>query len=75
MGNLNQSKTLVNFLVVLAIALFLLEVSQYHARPLSLAKVSGIRTENTWESSFRTIGTMLPKGQPVPPSGPSPQIN
>ncbi|XWS54192.1 hypothetical protein CRYUN_Cryun10bG0068600 [Craigia yunnanensis] len=75
MGNLNQSKTLVTFLIVLAIALFLLVGSQYHARPLSLAKVSGFRTENKWESSFRTLGIMLPKGQPVPPSGPSPQIN
>lgn len=75
MGNLNQSKTLVNFLIVLAIALFLLGGSQYHARPLSMAKVSRFPTQNTFDSSFRTLGTMLPKGQPVPPSGPSPLIN
>ncbi|XVF66843.1 hypothetical protein PTKIN_Ptkin10aG0070700 [Pterospermum kingtungense] len=75
MGNLNQSKALVNFLVLLAIALFLLGGSQYEVQPLSLAKVTEFRGETTWESSFRTLGTMLPKGQPVPPSGPSPQIN
>ncbi|XVE49914.1 hypothetical protein DITRI_Ditri01bG0119900 [Diplodiscus trichospermus] len=75
MGNLSQCKTLVNFLIVVAIALFLLGGSEYHAQPLPLAKVSGFPTENRWEWSFRTLGTMLPKGQPVPPSGPSPQIN
>ncbi|KAK8981687.1 hypothetical protein V6N11_028096 [Hibiscus sabdariffa] len=48
------------------------KVSQFHARPSSAL---GFRAQNTLESSFRTLGTMLPKGQPVPPSGPSQQIN
>ncbi|KAB1999386.1 hypothetical protein ERO13_D12G142400v2 [Gossypium hirsutum] len=81
MGNLklNQSlsKTLVNLFIVLAIgiALFLSVGSQCRARPSSLAKFSAFRAENILGSSYRSLGTMLPKGQPVPPSGPSPQIN
>ncbi|KAK8521169.1 hypothetical protein V6N13_077287 [Hibiscus sabdariffa] len=65
-----------NFLILVAIALFLLAASEFHhARPSSPAEASGFRAQNTLESSFRTLGTMLPKGQPVPPSGPNPQIN
>ncbi|GMI99692.1 hypothetical protein HRI_003638500 [Hibiscus trionum] len=73
MGNSNRSS--LKFLIVLAIALFLLGGSQFHARPFSPAGFSGFRAKSTLESSFRDIGTMLPKGQPVPPSGPDPGIN
>ncbi|KAK8569656.1 hypothetical protein V6N13_046705 [Hibiscus sabdariffa] len=68
----NFKPSLFNFLILVVIALFLLTVSQFHARPSSAL---GFRAQNTLESSFRTLGTMLPKGQPVPPSGPSQQIN
>ncbi|CAK7349806.1 unnamed protein product [Dovyalis caffra] len=45
------------------------------ARQLLQGKVSGFQTENTFEASVRTLGAMLPKSAPLPPSGPSPGIN
>ncbi|KAK8537222.1 hypothetical protein V6N12_043395 [Hibiscus sabdariffa] len=71
----NSNRSSFNFLILLAIAFFLLGGSQFHARPSSLARFSEFRADNTLESSFRTIGTMLPKAQPEPPSGPDPGIN
>jgi len=45
------------------------------ARPLPRGKLSGFQTENSYEAGVRTIGAKLPKGAPLPPSGPSPAIN
>ncbi|OMO67369.1 hypothetical protein COLO4_30177 [Corchorus olitorius] len=86
MRSIKQSKILVavHFLIVVTIAVFLLGGSHFqcHARSLPVATVScfGIGTHGGHEdtlmgSSFRALGNLLPKGQPVPPSGPSPEIN
>lgn len=75
MGYIIQCKNLMHFLVLLALMIIcLVGVSVSEGRPLS-AEVSKIRAEYSMETRFMNLGTRLPKGQPVPPSGPSPDIN
>ncbi|KAL9382638.1 hypothetical protein Peur_025673 [Populus x canadensis] len=46
------------------------------ARPLPHMNVSGFQARNSsLEAALRTLSAMLPKGAPLPPSGPSPGIN
>jgi hypothetical protein len=69
-----RCKNLICFLVVLALVLTLAGSSQ--ARPLPHMNVSGFQARNSsLEAALRTLSAMLPKGAPLPPSGPSPGIN
>ncbi|KAJ0051355.1 hypothetical protein Pint_02232 [Pistacia integerrima] len=74
MGYIIQCKNLMHLLVLLALIICLVGVSVCEGRPLS-AEVWKIRGEYSMETRFMSLGTRLPKGQPVPPSGPSPDIN
>ncbi|GFS41119.1 hypothetical protein Acr_00g0072460 [Actinidia rufa] len=62
-------KNLVFFLVVLATFLSLIGGSE--ARPLPCVEC----IDHSTAKMFEEFKTMLPKGDPVPPSGPSSRIN
>lgn len=72
MGYFYQCRNLMCFLLVLAMVLSLMPSLQ--ARPLSGVEVGRYRTEEQ-QQKLRELAAMLPKGVPIPPSGPSPGIN
>ncbi|GLT69130.1 hypothetical protein SLA2020_413060 [Shorea laevis] len=64
--------------ILLTIAVVLMRGSQSRAFPPSTMEVTGSQTDQNpinLESMFRTLVAALSKGQFVPPSGPSPDIN
>jgi len=69
-----RCKNFICFLVVLALVLTLPGSSQ--ARSLLHMNVPGFQAQNSsHEATLRNLAAMLPKGAPLPPSGPSPIIN
>ncbi|KAJ6878144.1 hypothetical protein NC651_030779 [Populus alba x Populus x berolinensis] len=68
----NSCMNFICFLVALSLVCALMGGSQ--ARPLHRGKLSGFQTDG-YEAGVRTLGAKLPKGAPLPPSGPSPAIN
>ncbi|GMN28013.1 hypothetical protein TIFTF001_001882 [Ficus carica] len=79
MGCKIQSKnSMIYFLVVVLVIVFslLASSSSSQARPLFQAKeLVKLRTETSRQMSREDLAAMLPKGTPVPPSGPSLGIN
>ncbi|EEF44448.1 conserved hypothetical protein [Ricinus communis] len=75
MGDSSRCKSFMYFLIALAVAFTLIEGS-HQARPLHQGKFSPFRTGGPFDSSdgVKALFSMLPKG-PLPPSGPSPDIN
>lgn len=70
MGYFQQRKNFICFLLLISIGLFLFR--KLEARPLFPVEFAGIRNGNLF---WREFAAMLPKGVPVPPSGPSPEVN
>ena len=67
-------RKLICFLVVLVMVVSLL--GGLDARPLlSGVACPGQKNNHLSTEIFRQFGAMLPKGVPVPPSGPNPGIN
>ncbi|KAK9285253.1 hypothetical protein L1049_024442 [Liquidambar formosana] len=53
----------------------LLGTSNSYETSLRAIEVQELRAPNSYEMSVRTLAGMLPKGVPIPPSGPSPEVN
>ncbi|KAJ6975850.1 hypothetical protein NC653_031624 [Populus alba x Populus x berolinensis] len=69
-----RCKNFICFLAVLAQVLTLTGSSQ--ARSLLHLNVPGFQAQNSSHAAtLRNLAAMLPKGAPLPPSGPSPAIN
>ncbi|PON87818.1 hypothetical protein TorRG33x02_163630 [Trema orientale] len=77
MGYPNSSKNFIHslFMVLIIVFVSLMASSGSQSRPLSNAKVVRLGNQNFHHMSFGEMAAMLPKGWPVPPSGPSPDIN
>ncbi|KAJ6761974.1 hypothetical protein OIU74_024616 [Salix koriyanagi] len=74
MASSKRCQNLTCFIAVLALVLTFAGSSQ--ARPLPHMNVSGFQAQNSsFEATLRTLSAMLPKGVPLPPSGPNPGIN
>ena len=72
--SLNLKKLMICVITVMAIVLSFIGVSQ--ARLLAQKEDQGLELyENPTAMKVREFLAMLPKGDPVPPSGPSPGIN
>lgn len=66
-------KIFVYFLLVITMGLFLIEGSL--ARPLPDQTGERFKDDNLIWPRLSEFASMIPKGVPVPPSGPSPGIN
>lgn len=70
MGYFEQCKNFICFLLLISTGLFL--VGKLEARPFPPSEFAGV---GNGKSFWREFAAMLPKGVPVPPSGPSPEVN